>query len=104
MAQFDVHRNADPASRRRVPYILDVQTDILDNTLRRLVVPLVAASELKVTIKRLHPAFELEGRRVVMSTLEIANVPRHILGDPVSSLSAHRVDIIAAIDFAITGI
>ena len=30
MAQFDVYRNANTATRARIPYLLDVQSDLLD--------------------------------------------------------------------------
>ena len=29
MAQFDIHENADPRSRERTPYLIDLQTEIL---------------------------------------------------------------------------
>ena len=31
MAQFDVYDNPNLASRKTTPYLLDVQTDLLDN-------------------------------------------------------------------------
>jgi len=40
MAQFDVYRNAHPATRARVPYLLDVQSDLLETLATRVVVPL----------------------------------------------------------------
>ena len=40
MAQFDVYRNANPATRTRVPYLLDLQSDLLDPLGTRVVVPL----------------------------------------------------------------
>ena len=30
MAQWDVHRNRDPETRERVPYLVDVQSDLLE--------------------------------------------------------------------------
>jgi len=40
MAQFDVHRNLDARSRNTFPYLLDVQTGLLDVLSTRVVVPL----------------------------------------------------------------
>ncbi|MGH8711698.1 MAG: CcdB family protein, partial [Burkholderiales bacterium] len=40
MAQFDVYRNANPATRARIPYLLDVQSDLLEPLTTRVVVPL----------------------------------------------------------------
>ena len=41
MAQFDVYRNTNSATRKSIPYVLDVQTDLLDTLATRVVVPLV---------------------------------------------------------------
>ena len=35
MAQFDVYENPNPASQKSIPYLLDVQTDLLDNLATR---------------------------------------------------------------------
>src|SRR6266850_1795064 len=40
MAQFDVYRNPNPATRNRVPFLLDVQVGLLDSLATRIVVPL----------------------------------------------------------------
>lgn len=44
MAQFDVYRNVGPDARR-VPYLLDVQSDLLAGVTTRVVVPLVRLAE-----------------------------------------------------------
>jgi hypothetical protein len=36
MAQFDVHRNPEPATRDRVPYVVDLQSDLLADLQTRL--------------------------------------------------------------------
>jgi len=80
MAQFDVYRNANPASRARIHCILDVQSDLLN------------------------PLFAVEGREVAMLTPEIAGVPAKLLGEVIGNLSTQRGAIIAALDLVITGI
>ena len=40
MAQFDVYRNPNPATAAAIPYLLDVQSDLLQGLLTRVVVPL----------------------------------------------------------------
>ena len=45
MAQFDVHRNSDAATREHSPYILDVQSNLLSHLATRVVVPLVRFRE-----------------------------------------------------------
>ena len=45
MAQFDVYRNPNAASRARIPYLLDVQPGLLDPLATRIVVPRKALGE-----------------------------------------------------------
>ena len=105
MAQFDVCRNTNPATRARIPYLLDVQSDLLDSLSTRVVVPLCKPGLLKGKLaERLNPVFEVEGRRMVMLTPELAGVSGRILGAPVVNLAGERRSIIGALDLLITGI
>lgn len=105
MAQFDVYRNPNAASRARIPYLLDVQSNLLDSLATRIVVPLCKPDVLAgKPAERLNPAVEVEGRKLLMLTPELAGVPRKTLGEPVANLSAERAAIIAALDLVITGI
>ena len=105
MAQFDVYRNLNPATRSRVPYLLDVQSDLLDPLATRIVVPLCKPEVLSgKPAERLNPAFEVEGRKLLMLTPELAGVSRKALGERVANLAADRAAIIAALDLVLTGI
>ena len=46
MAQFDVHRNAG-LNTAIIPYMVVVQTDLLDDMATRVVIPLVKLSEMR---------------------------------------------------------
>ena len=105
MAQFDVYRNANPATRARIPYLLDVQSDLLDSLATRVVVPLCKPGILKGRLaERLNPVFQVEGKEVAMLTPELAGVPAKALGEAIGNLSSQRGVIIAALDLVITGI
>jgi toxin CcdB len=105
MPQFDVYRNLSPASRTRIPYLLDIQSDLLDPLSTRVVVPLCRPEVLKGKLaERLNPLFEIEGKRVAMLTQELAGVPARILGDPIENLARHRSAIVGALDLVISGI
>lgn len=41
MAQFDVHANPNPSTQEEIPYLLDIQSDLLESLATRVVVPLV---------------------------------------------------------------
>ncbi|MFU8857118.1 MAG: CcdB family protein [Deferrisomatales bacterium] len=104
MAQFDVHRNPRPASREEVPYLIDLQNDLLDSLATRVVAPLVRYEHMPTPARYLNPVFDVRGERVVLSTAELAGVGRHELGEVVGSLADHRDEIIRAIDFLLSGI
>ena len=105
MAQFDIFRNADPVSKRALPFLLDVQSDLLVSLATRVVVPLSAhGGDALPTMQRLMPVFEVEGRKVVLATPQIAGVPRSALGARVASLAGRRHEVIAALDVLISGV
>ncbi|RPH62526.1 MAG: plasmid maintenance protein CcdB [Burkholderiales bacterium] len=104
MPQFDVYRNPDARSRARFPFLLDIQSDLLESLATRVVVPLAAATDDTTPIARLMPVFEIEGRHVVMRTAEIAGVPRKAIGAQVGSLAGHRHEIVAALDVLVSGV
>jgi toxin CcdB len=105
MAQFDVYRNPNVATRERLPFLLDVQSDLLDALATRIVVPLCRPEVLSgKPAERLNPALEVEGVTLLMLTPELAGIPRKALGQRVTNLAANRPTIVAALDLAFTGI
>jgi len=105
MPQFAVHKNTHPATKSAVPLLLDVQSDLIAELGTRVVVPLYTAAAMKgKTLKTLTPTFTIAGKQYVMVTPQLAGIARKQLGTPVADLSAHRDEIIAALDLLITGI
>ena len=92
MAQFDVHSNRSPETRDRIPYLLDVQSDLLDPLATRVVVPLASRDSVRAPpAERLMPGFDIEGHSVVMLTPQIVGVPRGFreqIADPETALPA----------------
>ncbi len=103
MFQFDVCRNPNPASRERAPYVLILQSDLLDPLPTAVVAPLVRLGEFE-PIRRLNPAFDIDGESFVLSTAELAGIPRTAIGPALSSLAGERDAVIAALDLLFTGI
>lgn len=104
MAQFDVYLNPNAATRKAIPYLLDVQADLLDMLATRVVVPLILEEEMGLAARHLNPQFRIKGVAVVMSAAELAGVPNRSLGDKVATLKSRRDEIIAALDLLLTGI
>lgn len=104
MAQFTAYANDNAASRKRVPYLLDLQSDLIDGLGSRLVAPLIRTDRAMPIIDRLMPTLVVDGEPVVMDTAQIASVPQRVIGKQVDDLSADRAVILAALDLLISGI
>ncbi len=100
MAQFDVYENLNEKSRQNIPYLLDIQNDILKNLTTRVVIPLVISNQ---SINFLNPKFTINQIDVILSTAELASIPMEILGNKICSLKEKREEIIGAVDFLVTG-
>jgi hypothetical protein len=61
--------------------VVDVQSDLLNPTSTRVVVPLIPAADLKgAQPGRLTPMFEIEGKAVILLPLQMAAIPLRELG------------------------
>lgn len=104
MAQFDLYANPSRETSGAVPYLLDLQSDLLGPLATRVVAPLFWAESAGPPAKTLMPRFEIDGQTVVMSTPELAGVSHGELGLRVGTLAEYRDEIIAALDMLFTGI
>ena len=104
MPQFTVYQNKSPQTKKLIPYLLDVQAELLSDLQTCVVVPLTAADKNKdKTISRLTPILTVDGTEYLMLTPQLAGIMRKELGKPVTTLSDTRNEIIGAIDFLVTG-
>lgn len=105
MAQFHVYENPNPSSHKHYPYLLDIQSDLLSELHTTVVVPLCPAALTKdMQISRLNPDLKLNGDIYIAMTQELAGIERRRLGKEVGDLSPFREQVMAAIDFMISGI
>ena len=105
MAQFDVHRNPNAASSKGIPYLINVQSELLESMKTRVVVPLARPEIIgNMPVKDLNPWFEIDGEKLVMLTPELAGVSVKHLGQVVSNLIDRREDIVRALDILISGV
>jgi toxin CcdB len=93
--QLDVHHNPG-RNRRAVPFVVIVQSNRFRLSVRRVVVPLVAAEAFGQADSDFGPHCVIEDPRVVLDPLQITNLPRDLLGPPVLSLAGEDTRIINA--------
>nr|WP_243846208.1 CcdB family protein [Rhizomicrobium palustre] len=101
--QFDVFTNPDPASAKSHPYLVVLQSDVLDRLNTRIVAPLIPPTSLPF-FERLMPVVSVEGASYVIDPTNMGAVHVRMLKNPVASLSGYRERILAAIDLVIVGI
>lgn len=104
MARFDVYPNPG-AHAGTTPYLLNVQSELLDALDSRMVIPLRSMAHFaKVKIPtRLTPVLTVQGQDYLLETPKMGAVPRRILKDTVASLAPAQDQIIGAIDFLFQG-
>ena len=104
MARFDVYatpgRHADST-----PYLLDVQSDLLDGLDSRVVIPLRRRERFPTVplADRLTPTLSIAGAEFILETPKMGAVPRRALGAPLLSLAAEQARVTAAMEFVFRG-
>ncbi len=101
MAQFDVHRNPRGGE---FPLLLDIQADIVASLATRIVVPLTRRKRTTRPITRINPLATVDGVDYVLLFQELAAIPFSALGPRIATLAAQRAELVAAIDWLITGV
>lgn len=104
MAQWTVYRNRNTETASEVPFLVDVQSDLLGQLGTRVVIPLYRQGGASLQpITRLTLEVEIEGEVCLLMTPQLAGIALRELGAPVVSLHDHRSEIVAALDLLITG-
>lgn len=97
MARYDLYRSRDGN------YLLEVQSDLLDEFETTVVVPVRRPEDAPAPGRRLNPAFMVDGETHYMVTQYISAVPRVTLGQNVDNLDRHHDEILAALDMLSLG-
>lgn len=98
MAQFDIYENANANTNEHYPYLLEVQSDIFEDSSRAVYVPLVLAKYLKKPDNTFNPKFVVSGSDVRMFPLDIASAPRTQVGKIMISVKKESDKVVAALD------
>lgn len=105
MALFDIHANPDTRTKTAIPYVIEVQANLLSDLGTRVVAPLVPARTFRGAVPRLNPIIPVGGEPHVLLIQQLAAVPKLALNaPPLENAEDKRYEIIAAVDFLVTGI
>lgn len=105
MAQFFLYKNANKTTQKRYPYLLDIQSDLLEELRTTVVIPLMPKRLAgDHAISRLNPSLKVRSEHFAVMTQNLAGIDRTTLGEEAGDLRQHRAEIISAVDFLLSGI
>lgn len=105
MPQFDVYANPYPAMRASTPFLVDVQSGLIDALPTRLVMPLSRVGAAQMPLPRnLCPVVEVDGEPLALMPHLAAPIAKRLLRRPVLSIAHRAHDVSAALDAAISGV
>jgi toxin CcdB len=104
MAQWDVYPNPSARSRGDIPYLVDLQSNLLDALPSRLVAPLALTRLAPEGVPRaLCPVFNIAGVSVVLLPHEAGPIEARLLKRRTDSLLAQAHEVVAALDALVSG-
>jgi toxin CcdB len=104
MTQFQIFHNPNQQTKKSYPFLLDIQSPLLDSMDTKLVVPLSGVVSIKEKrIKELNPLIVIDGKEFVILTQQMASIHKKDIGSFVHDASFLRQEMLDAIDFLITG-
>ncbi len=105
MAQFTVYQNKNKSTQSDYPFLLNIQTDLLSSMQTCVVVPLMPLQIMAhAPMTVLTPILPVQGRDYCMLTPQLAGIHKRELGEEIEILSAYQYEIVAAIDFLLSGV
>lgn len=99
MRQYDVFQNPSPRTRKLIPYLVVLQSDLVSETDAVIVAPLSRSEG-----SRLYPQFAVADGYYTLLTPDLASIPRVALTERVTNLAKDWNRITAAVDILFTGI
>mgnify|MGYP000523633892 CR=1 FL=1 len=105
MSQFSVYKNKNSRTKKIFPYLVDIQSNLLDQLRTTIVIPLGKYSTVKdQVITKLCPIVEIDGNKYAALTQQMAGIEKSLLGSNVTNISDYRSEFVDAIDLIISGI
>ncbi|MDR6521015.1 toxin CcdB [Variovorax paradoxus] len=105
MTQFDVYANPSKTQRGEIPWMVDIQSEILDKLPTRLVMPLALRANMPAAMPRsLCPTIGWNGATLVALPHLAAPFRVKDLGAVQGNLRSQASDFVAALDAVISGI
>lgn len=104
MGQYDVYVNPSNSAANGIPYVVVIQSDLLDALATRLTVPLAQFNATAKVPSALCPVIVVKGRRFHALAHYAAPLPAKVLRRPVDNVAAQSSALVSAIDAVLSGV
>ena len=104
MAQFDVYANPSESAAHGIPYVVVVQSELLDALATRMTMPLATVEFAKKSPDKLCPVVTVNGQRLHALAHYTAPLPTRNLRQVVGNLAPQASTLIAAMDVVVSGV
>jgi toxin CcdB len=103
MAQYDVYPNPSKSAVDGIPYVVVIQSDLLDALATRMVMPLAISDQSTKTPTSLCPVVMVKGVRLHALAHFAAPLPAKLLKRPVTNVAAQGSALVSAMDAVLSG-
>lgn len=104
MAQYDVFINPSSSTAGGIPFVVVIQSDLLDALSTRLTMPLAALEFAGKVPSTLCPVIVVNGKRFHALAHYAAPLPAKMLRRPVDNVAAQASALVSAMDAVLSGI
>ena len=104
MAQYDVFANPSRSVAKGIPYVVVIQSDLLDALATRLTIPLAEPDMDNTVPTKLCPVIVVKGMRLHALAHYAAPLPAKALRRPVDNVAAQASALVSAMDAMLSGV
>jgi len=104
MAQYDVFPNPSSSAADGIPYVVVIQSDLLDALATRLTMPLAVSDATTKVPTALCPVINVKGKRLHALAHYTAPLPAKLLRRPIDNVVAQSNVLVSAVDAVLSGI
>ena len=104
MAQYDVYPNPSHSAATGIPYVVVVQSDLLDALATRMTMPLCEFDAAAKVPTALCPVIVVKGQRLHALAHYAAPLPAKVLRRPVDNVAAQSSALVSAMDAVSSGV
>jgi toxin CcdB len=104
MAQYDVFANPSSSAAAGIPYVVVIQSDLLDALATRLTIPLAVLQFAGKVPTSLCPVVMVKGQRLHALAHYAAPLPAKQLRRPVANVAAQASALVSAMDAVLSGV